>query len=673
MAVISNTRGNPQATDVAVQTATPMLGGASREDLQTVLSNVDSEIAKLFEDRNIVLADGGTLSYAAGSPSVLTLSATLKLHINSQVAGGSPTVITVTGTSFNFSATGRMLYAIVDRIAGTATVTSDSATLPAVTALNQEVVLIAKRIDSASDRIYLRNGQTLGNGDSAQLGAAGVSPSFSDATFNIFDNGDATKILKFEVSAVTTATTRTLSAPDASGTLALTSNNLGAFAATTSAQLAGVISDETGSGSLVFATAPTLVNSALISAATGGATLTGSSLASVSDAFALVLSGFGTTGNVTLGTIVIRRDDADTNGAIVFGTTLSGVFATAGIIGSTRKWTIGPAAAGVTHDILGSLSVTGNILPEATGTREIGSSSLRFNAVHTTSGALKIYNGANALSITATPTAARNITLPDATDTLVGLATTDALTNKTLTSTTNVYRAATPTVIGAVSSYAPVAASSLLITSANYTITDTDGYEVIRVNTNAANVDITLPSAANNFGRRITFIKVSNNNRLRINRAGSDTMSSDGSVTWDLYFVDDAVTFICDTGGVWRPENYYRTHRQLGIAGTSNGAGTLTTDLYVVRTGQAISCYSIWTLTGGGGGAVMSLSNGFIPDWASTNLDLTSTIFNIEPGVAYRVRTNSLENILIDKFDGALLSSNFTAGTFQATLNWQKR
>ena len=43
-----------------------------------------------------------------------------------------------------------------------------------------------------------------------------------------------------------------------SGTLA-TTGNLSQFAATTSAQLLGIISDETGSGSLVFATSPTLV------------------------------------------------------------------------------------------------------------------------------------------------------------------------------------------------------------------------------------------------------------------------------------------------------------------------------------------------------------------------------------------------------------------------------
>lgn len=49
----------------------------------------------------------------------------------------------------------------------------------------------------------------------------------------------------------------------AGGGDALTSNPLSQFAATTSAQLAGVISDETGTGALVFANSPTLVTPAL--------------------------------------------------------------------------------------------------------------------------------------------------------------------------------------------------------------------------------------------------------------------------------------------------------------------------------------------------------------------------------------------------------------------------
>jgi len=50
---------------------------------------------------------------------------------------------------------------------------------------------------------------------------------------------------------------------------ALVADNLSVFAATTSAELAGVISDETGSGALVFATSPTLVTPALGTPASG--------------------------------------------------------------------------------------------------------------------------------------------------------------------------------------------------------------------------------------------------------------------------------------------------------------------------------------------------------------------------------------------------------------------
>lgn len=64
----------------------------------------------------------------------------------------------------------------------------------------------------------------------------------------------------------------------AGGTFAYTGNDLSVFAATTSAQLAGVISDETGTGTLVFATTPTLVTPILgvatgTSLSLGGATI----------------------------------------------------------------------------------------------------------------------------------------------------------------------------------------------------------------------------------------------------------------------------------------------------------------------------------------------------------------------------------------------------------------
>jgi hypothetical protein len=52
---------------------------------------------------------------------------------------------------------------------------------------------------------------------------AGAFPDvFNDANFLLYDNGDSSKNLAFQLSGITTGTTRTLTVPDASGTLALT-------------------------------------------------------------------------------------------------------------------------------------------------------------------------------------------------------------------------------------------------------------------------------------------------------------------------------------------------------------------------------------------------------------------------------------------------------------------
>ena len=52
---------------------------------------------------------------------------------------------------------------------------------------------------------------------------AGAFPDvFNDANFLLYDNGDSTKNLQFQLSGIDTATTRTLTAPNASGTIALT-------------------------------------------------------------------------------------------------------------------------------------------------------------------------------------------------------------------------------------------------------------------------------------------------------------------------------------------------------------------------------------------------------------------------------------------------------------------
>lgn len=123
--------------------------------------------------------------------------------------------------------------------------------------------------------------------DTLTLGTTLANPTFTTPTLGV---ASATTINKYTLTTpasgatltiadgktLTASNTLTFTGTDASsvafsagGTVAYTANKLSVFAATTSAELAGVISDETGTGSLVFATSPTLVTPALGTPASG--------------------------------------------------------------------------------------------------------------------------------------------------------------------------------------------------------------------------------------------------------------------------------------------------------------------------------------------------------------------------------------------------------------------
>jgi hypothetical protein len=90
---------------------------------------------------------------------------------------------------------------------------------------------------------------------------------------------DASKLaMKGSSTGVTTIATANAGASDfiitlpaVAGTVALTADKLSAFAATTSLELKGIISDETGSGALVFGTAPSFTTSILPASNDGAA------------------------------------------------------------------------------------------------------------------------------------------------------------------------------------------------------------------------------------------------------------------------------------------------------------------------------------------------------------------------------------------------------------------
>ncbi len=131
------------------------------------------------------------------------------------------------------------------------------------------------------------------------------------------------------------------------GTVTYTTNKLSVFAATSSAELAGVISDETGSGVLVFGTAPTFTTTI-----DGGATF-----GAFASSTALTLGYTGTAASTT----------NISTGAVATGTTKTINLGTGGAAGSTTNINIGDADGGTTT-VNNSLTVTGNLTVSGTTT-----------------------------------------------------------------------------------------------------------------------------------------------------------------------------------------------------------------------------------------------------------------------------------------------------------------
>jgi len=109
---------------------------------------------------------------------------------------------------------------------------------------------------------------------------------------------DTSPTLVTPVLGVATATSINGTTIPSSVTLVKTSDTLAVHSSTTSAQLAGVISDETGSGALVFATSPTLVTPVLGTPASG--TLTNATGLPISGLTASTSTALGV-GSIELG------------------------------------------------------------------------------------------------------------------------------------------------------------------------------------------------------------------------------------------------------------------------------------------------------------------------------------------------------------------------------------
>lgn len=285
-----------------VGAAYPASGGGGSGDM--VLASVQTVTgAKTFNDSTLLLANvAGTFSSKFTNTNTAARTYTLP-----DAAGTIALTSDITGTNSGTN-TGDQTITLTGAVTGSGT-GSFVASLGSFTKSQLDTAV------SDGNVMYVGDAPTAHNHDASAIttGTLGVARGGT----GLSALGTSLQVLRTNAGA-TALEYATITAGDA-----LTTNPLSQFAATTSAQLAGVISDETGSGALVFATSPTLVTPNIGAATgtslavTGVITTSANGAASTS---ALRVSGVPFAGTGTTAVPLVYINDANATASTILNT-----------------------------------------------------------------------------------------------------------------------------------------------------------------------------------------------------------------------------------------------------------------------------------------------------------------------------------------------------------------
>ena len=578
----------------------------------TIVGNIDTA-SKLLTARTVDITGDATWQVTFDGSSNVTSALTLaNTGVTAGTYGSATAIPTFTVDSKGrLTAAGTVSVATVLNIAGDTgtdgiSLLSDTFTVTGGDGVTTTVGTNAVTIDAdatiarRADTHYIGTTAVALNRTSANLALTGITsitlPGSTSGTAQIIPTA-----------AAGTGTVITL--PASSGTVALTNNKLSVFAATTSAELAGVISDETGSGALVFATSPTLVTPTLgVASATSinkvsiTAPATGSTL-TIADGKTLTVSNTltftGTDASSVAfgagGTVVYRADKLSVHAAttsaelagVISDETGTGVL----VFGTSPTFTTSVVTGSTSFDVFNTTATTVNAFG-AVQTLNIGNAT--YGKISTSASNVTIASGTNAANSTVT-------IQPQGTGTV-------DVSNKRITSVadpTQAQDAATKAYVDAVKTGLTVKDSARVATTGTLTVTYANGTAGVGATlTNAGTqAALTLDSIVLNVGDRVlvkdqtaalqngiytvTNVGSASTNWV-LNRATDFDQSPNGEIGGgDFVFVQEG-TANADNGYV------VTTNGTITVGTTSidwaqfSGAGQITAGAGLTKTGNTI-------------------------------------------------------------------------------------
>ena len=213
------------------------------------------------------------------------------------------------------------------------------------------------------------------------------------------------------------------------------------------------------------------------------------------------------------------------------------------------------------------------------------------------------------------------------------------------------------------------ALANILSTSSNYTILDNDGYDTFLV-TAASDVTMTLPTLADNNGRKMTFKKVdAGTGRVILDGEGSETI--DGALILKLFATYDTVEITGDglqwriTGAQWASGSYSPTTY---VVNNLNSAPTLSKALFT-KNKNVVTCTVNVAVSLTASGANQTRFDVDLPIFRTTNFSnqaigvasyTNGTSHVSTAGVVFATSTNSrvridLRNIVTANLSGSVL------------------